>query len=259
MDKIVLVTGGFDPIHSGHIAYFNEAKKLGDVLIVGVNSDDWLTRKKGKPFMSFDERLNIVKNLKSVHHAFGFNDDDGTAKDAIRIIRTENPTSKIIFANGGDRTYANIPEMNYDDEKLEFVFGVGGENKANSSSWILDAWKGPRTERPWGYYRVLENYNKNVKLKELVVNPGLKLSMQKHLKRKEFWFVAQGVATVWTLHERITNARIFMGRYKPMESLFIKVGEWHQLENEGSRPLKIIEVQYGDECVEEDIERKSDA
>jgi cytidyltransferase-like protein len=252
MDRIVLVTGGFDPLHRGHIAYFNEAKALGDILLVGVNSDEWLTRKKGKPFMSFEERLNIIQNLKCVHHAFGFNDDDGTAKDAIRVVRNENPTSKIIFANGGDRNYTNIPEMDYDDEKLEFVFGVGGDNKANSSSWILDAWKGPKTDRPWGYYRVVESYNQHVKLKELLVKPGQKLSMQRHFGRNEFWFVAQGVATVWTLHD---TARVFCGRYKKTESLFIKVGEWHQLENEGTRDLKIIEVQYGDKCEEEDIER----
>jgi cytidyltransferase-like protein len=252
MDRIVLVTGGFDPVHSGHIAYFNEAKKLGDTLMVGVNSDDWLTRKKGKPFMSFNERLNIAQNLKCVDHAFGFNDDDGTAKNAIRTVRNENPTSKIIFANGGDRTYTNIPEMDFDDDKLQFVFGVGGENKANSSSWILDAWKGDKTERSWGYYRVLESYNDNVKLKELVVRPGQKLSMQRHFSRNEFWFVAQGVATVWSLSD---TAKIFVGRYKKTESLFIKVGQWHQLENEGSKDLKIIEVQYGDKCLEEDIER----
>jgi cytidyltransferase-like protein len=63
MKSIVLITGGFDPLHSGHIAYFKAAKKLGDTLVVGVNSDAWLTRKKGSPFMSFDERMTIVKNI----------------------------------------------------------------------------------------------------------------------------------------------------------------------------------------------------
>ena len=61
--KVVLVSGGFDPLHSGHIAYFNEAKKLGDILVVGVNSNEWLTRKKGQPFMDINERVEIVKNL----------------------------------------------------------------------------------------------------------------------------------------------------------------------------------------------------
>ena len=62
--KVVLVTGGFDPVHSGHIEYFTEAKKLGDILVVGINSDDWLTRKKGRPFLPFQERLKIIQSLE---------------------------------------------------------------------------------------------------------------------------------------------------------------------------------------------------
>ena len=66
MKKIVLVTGGFDPVHSGHIAFFKAAKALGNQLIVGLNSDDWLTRKKGRPFMPFDERASVIKELSCV-------------------------------------------------------------------------------------------------------------------------------------------------------------------------------------------------
>lgn len=138
--NIVLVTGGFDPIHSGHIKYLNAAKNLGDLLLVGVNSDKWLQRKKGKEFLSFYERSLIIQNLKPVYLSFGFNDDDGSAKDAIRHVRNYYPDDKIIFANGGDRTKTNIPEMDIIDDNLEFVFGVGGEDKANSSSWILNNW-----------------------------------------------------------------------------------------------------------------------
>ena len=85
--KIVLVTGGFDPLHSGHIAYFEEAKKLGDLLIVGINSDAWLERKKGKAFMPWGERAAIVDNLKMVDFVYEFNDDDGSSKDAIIRVR----------------------------------------------------------------------------------------------------------------------------------------------------------------------------
>jgi cytidyltransferase-like protein len=137
---IVLVTGGFDPLHSGHIAYFNAAKRLGDLLVVGLNSDDWLTRKKGKPFLSFYERNEIVSNLKMVDLTIGFNDEDGSAANAIRMTRNIFRHDLIIFANGGDRTEKNIPEMSVEDENLIFEFAVGGEDKKNSSSWILKRW-----------------------------------------------------------------------------------------------------------------------
>lgn len=137
---IVLATGGFDPIHSGHINYLNDAKKLGNILYVGVNSDAWLARKKGKHFMNWEERAIIVSNLKSVDYVIPFEDFDGTAKDAIRLVRKNHPQDKIIFVNGGDRTKENIPEMDIIDNNLEFVFAVGGDMKQNSSSWILKSW-----------------------------------------------------------------------------------------------------------------------
>ena len=140
MTKIVLVTGGFDPIHSGHIEYFKSAKKLGDKLIVGVNSDAWLTRKKGHPFMPWKERANIVYHLEMVDDVIMFDDTDGSACGAIASIKAEYEDDVVIFANGGDRTKTNIPEIDRygDDDMVEFAFGVGGENKMNSSSWILN-------------------------------------------------------------------------------------------------------------------------
>ncbi len=116
MKTIVLVTGGFDPLHSGHIAYFNAAKELGDILVVGVNSDDWLRRKKGREFMPGNERVTIIENLKMVDHCILFDDSDGSAKEAIKNVRKLFPTSPIIFANGGDRTPENIPAMEIKDE-----------------------------------------------------------------------------------------------------------------------------------------------
>ena len=74
--KISVVSGGFDPIHSGHISYINAAKKYGDYLIVALNSDDWLVAKKGKAFMPFEERKAILENLKNVDDVIGFEDDD---------------------------------------------------------------------------------------------------------------------------------------------------------------------------------------
>ena len=253
MKTIVLVTGGFDPLHSGHIAYFRAAKQLGDTLVVGVNSDAWLVRKKGRAFMPWLERMNIVKNIKDVDFVLEFNDDDGSAKSAIKLARQTWPDHKIVFANGGDRTDANIPEMEFEDTNLEFVFGVGGFNKANSSSWILEEWKAPKTDRQWGYYRVLHEVP-GMKVKELTVDPGKSLSMQRHQLRSEFWIVSEGQATV----NRATplNFDLPPAELNKHDQLHIVQQEWHQLTNPYSHPLKIVEIQYGDQCIEEDIERR---
>ena len=256
MTKIILATGGFDPLHSGHIKYFTEARSLGDMLVIGLNSDAWLTRKKSQPFMSFDERRAIVSSLRQVDHVLdGYDDSDDTSCDAIRKVREQWPNAEIIFANGGDRSNKNTPEMRmaWEDDLIKFAMGVGGADKANSSSWILQEWKSPKTARAWGYYRVLHQEGRAVKLKELTVEPGQSLSMQRHNKRSEFWFVSQGTATVYTLD--ISSDLDLLGHYNVNDSLWIRKGDWHQLANETNDPLKIIEIQYGDDCVEEDIVR----
>ena len=140
--RIIIVSGGFDPLHSGHIAHFKAAKELGDLLIVGLNSDDWLTRKKGKPFMPIEERLSIIRELRVVDLALPFNDDDNSSRDLIKRVM-QLYDSDVVFANGGDRTKDNIPEIDTfgNDSRVSFRFGVGGEDKKNSSSWILENWR----------------------------------------------------------------------------------------------------------------------
>jgi len=251
MKTIVLVTGGFDPIHSGHISYINAAKNLGDILVVGVNSDDWLRRKKGQEFMPSSERIDIIQNLKAVNHCILFDDTQNHAIEAIRNVKLMYPDDHIIFANGGDRTSENIPEMI--EPGVEFVFGVGGEDKKNSSSWILQEWKAPKTERQWGYYRVLHEVP-GMKVKELTVNPGKSLSMQRHKLRAEYWIVSEGIAVV--------NSHMSGGYHLPSKTLKkheeykVPVADWHQLTNPFDVPVKIVEIQYGEQCIEEDIERK---
>lgn len=243
--KIVMVTGGFDPVHSGHIAYFKAACALGDQLIVGLNSDEWLERKKGRAFMPWNERLCIVNNLAMVDEVYTFDDEDGSARHFIQQVRAHYPDAELIFANGGDRTPDNIPEM--DVPGVEFVFGVGGDNKANSSSWILQDWKEPKTLRPWGYYRVLYDMP-GTKVKELVVDPGRQLSMQRHQLRSEYWKVTAGMAKITN-----TTGSTTLGVHG---SYFVARTEWHQLSNPFPEPLKMIEIQYGPECTELDIERR---
>lgn len=251
INRVVLVTGGFDPLHSGHIEYFKSAKALGNILVVGVNSDAWLGRKKGRAFMPSTERINIIQNLKMVDHCILFNDNDNTAIEAINNVRMMYPNSQIVFANGGDRTKDNIPEMKVKD--VEFVFGVGGLNKLNSSSWILEEWKAPKTERPWGYYRVLHEVP-GCKVKELTINPHQSLSMQRHYCRTEEWMVAEGKCMVEryavphnkAIQEVITKHHIY----------HVCIDSWHRLFNPFDEPCHIIEVQYGSSCDEEDIERR---
>ena len=257
MSKVVLVTGGFDPLHSGHIAYFKTARELGDKLVVGVNSDEWLERKKGRAFMPFEERAAIIKELACVDEVIGFNDNDDSACAAIyTVLATRGSSWKVVFANGGDRTNKNTLEytMYGNHRDVEFAFGVGGTNKANSSSWILDEWKTQKTERDWGYWRVLDHKpEKGYKVKELVIYPGKSLSDQRHFKRSEDWTILEGVVDMQTEW----NGNIHSVTLTP-ESVTYNIGTevWHKPSNPGLENAHILEVQRGSECIEEDIERR---
>ena len=246
INRVVLVTGGFDPLHSGHIEYFKAAKALGNILVVGVNSDAWLERKKGRAFMPSNERVTIIQNLKVVDHCILFDDSDGSAREAIRNVKMLYPNSQVIFANGGDRTKDNIPEMTEID--VEFAFGVGGENKLNSSSWILEEWKAPKTIRSWGYYRVLHDVS-GAKVKELTIDPGKSLSLQRHQHRSEYWLVTEGRCHVF-------NGELVTKRLSRHDTIKVIPNQWHQLTNPYEEPCRIVELQYGARCSEEDIERK---
>ena len=252
--KAVLVTGGFDPIHSGHISYLKNAKKLGDVLIVGLNSDEWLIRKKSSFFMEWNERASIIREMSCVDDVIAFDDSDGSAIDAIE--QCLEKYDDVVFANGGDRIKTNIPEMKrlYNDERVEFVFSVGGSEKMNSSSKILSEWKSQKVYREWGYYRVLHNDGIETKVKELVVNPHSKLSLQNHNGRSEHWIVTTGEARV-RLGQNLETINEF--NLKKHNEINIPVNYLHQLINDTSEELKIVEIQYGAFCTEDDIQRFS--
>lgn len=241
--KIALVTGGFDPLHSGHISFLKQAASLGDKLWVGLNSDQWLERKKGAAFLPYADRFEITNSLKMVDKIIPFSDEDGTACDAIDYVLSTT-SADVVFANGGDRNNKTTPEYKkyMKHPQVNFVFGVGGYNKQNSSSWILDKWKTNKTERDWGYWRVLDDKG-IVKTKELVIYPGESLSNQRHFHRAEHWYVLTGTIE---LCGKVLSAH---------DTFIIDKETWHQAKNIGKDLAHIIEVQYGEFCVEEDIER----
>ena len=140
--NVIIVSGGFDPVHKGHIRMFREAANLGAQVIVGLNSDEWLSRKKGKPFMNWEERAEILESCKFVNQVIAFNDSDNTANEAIRSVYDmfdyQNKDYKIYFANGGDRGKGNVPELDVcRDLNVTMLWGIGG-GKIQSSSWLID-------------------------------------------------------------------------------------------------------------------------
>ena len=249
--KIVVVSGGFDPIHSGHIAYLKNAKELGDVLIVLLNSDAWLVKKKGEFFMPFSERSSILQSLECVNTVLDFQDDElGSCINGLKKVQKLYPNDEIMFCNGGDRTKENIPEMVLKD--IEFRFEVGGGSKINSSSWILKNFRYPSESRVWGkFYNLFEDTD--VKVKELVVAPGKGMSFQRHFKRHEIWLVSKGSCEINYSKDSPDNRKSVV--LKKFDYYHVPLKEWHQITNPYDEPCHIIEIQYGEAVVEEDIER----
>ena len=154
--SIIIVSGGFDPVHKGHLRMFRDSSWLGHQVIVGLNSDDWLSRKKGKPFMKFEERKELLEGFKYINQVLPFDDSDDTASDLIRRVHTiynseahEHSYSdlpqqgmmdyyQIYFANGGDRGKGNVPEVGICKElDVVMLWGIGG-GKIQSSSWLIN-------------------------------------------------------------------------------------------------------------------------
>jgi cytidyltransferase-like protein len=138
METIVIVSGGFDPVHKWHINYFQEAAQLGKVVCL-LNSDSWLIGKKEKPFMNWEERAIVLSELRSISKVISFSDDDWTAVDWIRQVADMYKWHKILFAKGWDRNIDNIPEVDICNELwVEMVFDIGKLGKIQSSSWLID-------------------------------------------------------------------------------------------------------------------------
>lgn len=250
--EVVVLSGGFDPLHDGHIEMFRAAASKYDYVIVGLNSDEWLSRKKGQPFMSYSVRKSILSSIKYIDEVQSFDDFDDTCINLLENVALLY--ANITFGNGGDRAEGNFPEYDFClHHSIDIDDTLGGQTKINSSSNFLAQWKIKGEKRDWGEWKVLNNYNSTTKVKELVVLPREKLSWQSHEHRSELWFVREGVATVYHSKDGID---VFKTKLKKHESITIPVNHWHQLCNFEEQVLSVIEIQYGSNCVEYDILRK---
>ena len=251
--KIIVASGGFDPLHTGHIDYLKAAKSFGDYLIVALNSDEWLINKKGKNLMHYNDRFAVINNLKMVDEVINFKDDQiGSCIDALLKVRKMYPDDEVIFCNGGDRNNLNIPEMSV--EKVKFKFGVGGNKKINSSSEILKNFLYENETRVWGKFFNLF-IDDGIKVKNLIVDPQKGMSFQKHKKRNEIWFIHKGSCIVNFSEGSPDSAKKV--KINNREIFKVKKECWHQIINPNKRPCHIIEIQYGEYTEEDDIERLS--
>ena len=137
---LIAVSGGFDPVHIGHVRMIQDAARYGDVIVI-INSDDWLMRKKGYVFMPWQERAEIMGNIKGVTIVTAVNDKDGTVCEALRRHKPD------AFANGGDRKTQNTPEMDVCEELgIQMMWAIGGNDKPQSSSWLVNKLKENKNE-----------------------------------------------------------------------------------------------------------------
>lgn len=242
--KTVLVSGGFDPVHIGHLRMFQEARALGDKLIVVVNNDIFLQNKKGYVFMPELERKEIIEGFSCVDEVILSIDKDATVCESlVEISKGQNID---IFANGGDRKNENdIPEAQTCSElDIEMIFNIGG-GKIQSSSELGKQ----EVSKPWGNYRTYEKRNGYLS-KRITVNPGQSLSLQSHEHRSEFWIICDGEALV-TCDEK--ENKLTKGDF-----IVIPQQSKHRLINESKEKLEILEVQFGNLLSEEDIVRYED-
>lgn len=244
--KVVAVSGGFDPIHSGHIQLLESARKLGDKLVVILNNDNWLEDKKGFVFMDAAERKALLLALRCVDDVYITGHKSGDKDSSVcRELRTLQPA---IFANGGDRKFGNVPEQTVCDELgIEMIYDVGGD-KSQSSSWLLNKIRmlGITEKKPWGQFTLYRS-QPNYWIKTLYAAPGKRTSLQTHGQRKEFWMCVAG--TVIATHNG-SERELFPG-----DTLEIMPGDEHRLASESGGT--VIEIAFG-KPDEQDINRLED-
>lgn len=218
---IVMVSGGFDPLHIGHIKLIEQARNHGDV-VVALNSDDWLKRKKGYVYQSYDERKAILSNIKGVWGVVLA--DEPNDDTCIRALEHVKPD---IFANGGDRLSDNTPEATYcNANNIKLLWNIGGDKIQHSSKLV---WQ----ERPWGRWRMLEQTETHW-VKYIEIYPHSRCSLQTHKHRDELWFDLDSKTRTW-----------------------ISRNEKHRLVNSSDKVKRLIEIATG-KPNENDITRIED-
>ena len=198
--KWVAVSGGFDPLHIGHVRMFRAAKKLGDKLVVILNNDNWLRSKKGFVFMPQHERKELIEAFAAVDRVV-YTKHKKNPKD-MSVARDLKELRPNIFANGGDRKPGNLRPVESivcKEIGCKEMFNVGAGGKVQSSSWMISAAHRPaaQTMRPWGRFYGWDS-GKNWYLKTVYVSPGKRLSLQYHHHRSELWTLVEGdaIATI---------------------------------------------------------------
>ena len=246
-----LVSGGFDPVHVGHLRMFQSAQSLSDKVVLLLNNDEWLIKKKGKPFMNQDQRKEILNEFISLSEVIIQTQSDNSSSEAIKDFVKNNPNKTICYCNGGDRS--NIKNILEADicKKLGVIleFGVGGDEKVESSSQLTKNYLGNIEKRPWGSYQIIAK-NNGYQIKEINVSYGSKLSLQKHSNRSEFWQIIKGKSKI-----TIENNEYYL---KEKEFIYIPENTIHRIENIGNEKLIFIEIQLGKNLNEEDIIRLED-
>jgi len=246
-----LVSGGFDPVHVGHLRMFQDAKKIADNVVLLLNNDEWLTRKKGKPFMTQNQRKEILEEFKSISRVIIQKTSEPSSSQAIEEFVSNNPNKNICYCNGGDRS--NVNNIREEDICLklgvDMQFGIGGEKKIESSSNLTKNYLGEIEKKPWGNYHIIAR-NLGYQIKEIKVSVDSKLSLQKHNNRAEFWQIIRGKCKV-TVDDRHQELR-------ENEHVYIPKNTFHRIENTGDNELVFVEIQLGDDLEEDDIIRIED-